>query len=299
MDRSLRGLSREVSGARRRGRADAETRTAGRMGQEPPRLSGRSEGRRRARCIEPGAERPRAERALVPRRLRGPRAVEQDHAQVRGRGRPGAGHSRRQEPALRHPRARNGRDGERAFAVEAAGVRRDVLHLQRLRAAGDPALRPDGAADDLRLHARCDGRRRGRSDAPADRAARLAPCDPRPHADPAGRRERGGRGLSVRDAASPPAGGAGAVAPAAADAGPEEVRVGVRRRARRLCACRRPRRQARGHPDRYRQRGEPRGAVARAARRRRRPFARGVDAVVGRLRARAAGLPRRACCRRR
>ena len=54
-------------------------------------------------------------------------------------------------------------------------VRRDVLHLQRLRAAGDPALGPHGAADDLRLHARRDGRRRGRPDAPADRAARLAP----------------------------------------------------------------------------------------------------------------------------
>ena len=68
----------------------------------------------------PGAERPRAERALVARRLGGPRAVEQDHAQVRGRGRRAGRHARRQEPALRHPRARDGRDRERDVALEAA-----------------------------------------------------------------------------------------------------------------------------------------------------------------------------------
>ena len=34
---------------------------------------------------------------------------------------------------------------------------RDVLHLQRLRAARHPALGPDGVARDFRLHSRCDG----------------------------------------------------------------------------------------------------------------------------------------------
>ena len=76
----------------------------------------------------------RAEHPVVPRRLGRPRAVEQDDAQVRGRGRLRAGLVRRAQPALRHPRARDGRDRQRHVAVEAAAVRRDVLHLQRLRA---------------------------------------------------------------------------------------------------------------------------------------------------------------------
>ena len=58
--------------------------------------------------------------------------------------------------------------------------------------------------------------------------------------------------------------------------------------------------RARGHfcskagrdPDRHRQRSEPRRAGARAARRSGHPLARGVDAVLGHLRASAAGLPR-------
>ena len=37
-------------------------------------------------------------------------------------------------------------------SLEAAGLRRDLLHLQRLCAAGHPPLRADGASDDLRLH---------------------------------------------------------------------------------------------------------------------------------------------------
>jgi transketolase len=38
--------------------------------------------------------------------------------------------SRRQESALRHPRARDGGDRQRPVALEAARVRRDILHLQ-------------------------------------------------------------------------------------------------------------------------------------------------------------------------
>ena len=53
---------------------------------------------------------------------------------------------RRPQPALRHPRACDGGGGERHVAVEAAAVRRDVLHLQRLRARRDPPVRADGIA---------------------------------------------------------------------------------------------------------------------------------------------------------
>ena len=168
-----------------------------------------------------GAQRSRAEHPVVPRRLRRSRTVEQDDAQVRRRGRLRARDAERQEPALRHPRARDGRDRERPVAFEAAGVRRDVLHLQRLRAAGDPPVGADGAADDLRVHARRDGRWRGRTDASADRAACVAARDPGTDVDPARRCQRGRRGVSLRDAAAAPAGGARAVAPAVADARPD------------------------------------------------------------------------------
>ena len=199
---------------------------------------------------------------------------------------------RRQEHALRHPRARDGRDHERPVAVEAAAVRRDLLHLQRLRAARDPALGADGAADGLRLHARRDGRRRGRPDPSAGRAPGLAARDSRPRHAAARRCQRSGRGVPLHHAAAPRAGGAGAVAPAAADARSQQVRVGRRRRPRRLRPGRPARRHARGDPDRHRQRGRAGGRGARAAPRRGRPLARRLDAVVGHLRAPAAGVPR-------
>ena len=102
-------------------------------------------------------------------------SVQQDHPDVRGGRRLRARHPWRQEPAFRHPRARDGGRGQRALAVKTAGLRRHVLHLQRLCAAGDPAVGPDGAAHDLRVHPRCHGRRRGRPDPSAGGAARLLP----------------------------------------------------------------------------------------------------------------------------
>ena len=58
----------------------------------------------------------------------------------------------RPEPAFRHPRACHGGGRQRHVAVEDPGLRRDLLHLQRLRAAGDPPLGADGTADHHRLH---------------------------------------------------------------------------------------------------------------------------------------------------
>ena len=74
-----------VPRARDRDRTDAAARAAGRMGPEPARLPGRREGHRRTRRLGQGAERARAEHPLVPRRLGGSRAVEQDDAHLRGR----------------------------------------------------------------------------------------------------------------------------------------------------------------------------------------------------------------------
>ncbi len=82
VERTLRRVSRAASGARERDRADAAPRIAGRMGQQPAGVPRRRERHRRARRVGPGAERARAERAVVPRRLGRPRPVEQDDAQV-------------------------------------------------------------------------------------------------------------------------------------------------------------------------------------------------------------------------
>ena len=155
----------------------------------PPDVSRRRQGPGRTRRLRQGPQRAGADHPVVSRRLRGPGTVEQDHADLRGCGRFPGRQPGRQDVALRHPRARHGCDRERAVAVEAAAVRRDLLHLQRLRAAGDPALGADGAAHHLRLHARRDGRRRGRPDAPAGRAARLAARHSRTDASAALRRQ--------------------------------------------------------------------------------------------------------------
>ena len=79
--------------------------------------------------------------------------IKQDVAQIRRRRGIRSRHARRPQYSFRHPRARDGGDRQRAVALEAAGVRRDLLHLQRLRAAGHSALRADGTADHFRFHA--------------------------------------------------------------------------------------------------------------------------------------------------
>ena len=79
---------------------------------------------------------------------------------------------RRPQLPLRHPRARDGRDPQRHGAGQGPALRLGLPDLQRLRPAADPPGRDHGDPGHLRLHARLDRRRRGRPDAPADRAAR-------------------------------------------------------------------------------------------------------------------------------
>src|ERR1700737_2549862 len=108
---------------------------------------------------------------MVPRRLCGPRSIEQDHIEVQGCGRFSSRQSQRKEPTFWHSGTRHGRDCERAFAVQDSRLRCDFLHLQRLRAAFHPALRLNGVADHFNLHSRRHGRRRRRPDAPTGRAS--------------------------------------------------------------------------------------------------------------------------------
>ena len=79
-------------------------------------------------------------------------SLQQDDARLswgwRFRGR----HALGTKSTFRRPRARHGGDRQWAFAVETAPLRRDLLHLQRLRAPGDPPFRTDGASGDLGFH---------------------------------------------------------------------------------------------------------------------------------------------------
>ena len=128
---------------------------------------------------------------------------------------------------------------QRIVAVEAAALRRDLFHLQRLRAARDAALGADGAADHLRLHARRDGRRRGRA-RPTSRSSSSRRCARFP-----GSSRCFGPAMRTRWSRPIAASRSSSIAPAvlvlsrqaSADAGPEEVRAGVSgSRAARTCS---------------------------------------------------------------
>ena len=148
--------------------------------------------------------------------------------------------------------------------LEAPAVLVGLPDLLRLRARGDPALGAHGDPGPPHLHARLDRRRRGRADAPAGRAARVAAGDSRPARVPPGGRERGRRDVALRDAAPPRAG-----CPRSSRARRCRPSTDRRRRPRRsvderrVRPRRRRRRRARRDPDRDRVRGRPRAVGAR------------------------------------
>ena len=159
-------------------------------------------------------------RALAARRLGRPHPVDQDPADVRRGGRLPARRPRRPQPALRHPRARLGRDRQRAGPDQGAAVLVHVPDLLRLRPRRDPAVGADGDPGPAHLHPRLDRRGRGRAHPPAGRAARLAAGHARAAGVPAGRRQRGRRDLAGGDRAAPRARRAGPVPPGPAHPGP-------------------------------------------------------------------------------
>ena len=122
------------------------------LGPQSAQLQGRSQGHRRTRRLGRGAERARPEHPLVPRRLGRSRLLEQDDPEIPRRRRFRARRPRGPQPAFRHPRACHGGGRERHVALEAPALRRDLLHLQRLRAALHPPLGADGAAHHHGLH---------------------------------------------------------------------------------------------------------------------------------------------------
>ncbi len=128
-------------------------RAARRMGPQPADLQGRSQGHRRPRRLGRGAERAR------PRTSRGSWAAPADLGPSNkttltfagaGDFEPGSPGGRNLHFGIReHAMAAH---RQRPVALQAAGVWRDLLHLQRLCPAGHPAVGADGAADASRLH---------------------------------------------------------------------------------------------------------------------------------------------------
>ena len=126
---------------------------------------------------------------------------------------------RRPQPALRHPRARHGRDRQRPHAARPTGLRRRLLHLQRLHEGVAAAGGDHADPVHVRVHARLDRRRRGRPDPPADRAARGAARDAEHQRRAARGVQRDRAGLALRADGDRDADGARAVAPGRPGAG--------------------------------------------------------------------------------
>src|SRR5215469_2439066 len=122
------------------------------MGFYPPGISGGPERPRWPRGLGQGAKHTCTEHTVVPWWLRGSRSIEQDHPYLPWRGGLSSRQSRRKKPALWYSRARDGCHRQRTFSIEGSGLWSDILHIQRLRTAGDPASRGDGVALSLRLH---------------------------------------------------------------------------------------------------------------------------------------------------
>ncbi len=193
LDDALRGLQGEAPAGSRRDPAHAEAAAAGRLGGGDPDLPRRREGHGRTRCVGEGAQRGRAEDSVADRRLRRPRAVDEDAAHLRGRRRLRSQRVRRPQLPLRHPRARDGRGHERPVALEGPALRLGLPDLQRLRPRPDSPRGDHGDPGHLRLHARFDRRRRRRTDASAGRTDPVAPRHSRPDHDPPRRRQRSRR----------------------------------------------------------------------------------------------------------
>ena len=227
-------------GSRRLDRGGDGRRAGGcEAGRDAPELAGR-------------ARRSRRPPAGIPRRLGRSHGLEQ-HAH-QGRGRFLEVTAGRKLSPLRRARIRHGRDHERRRAARRLHpVRRDLPRLLRLRAEFAPHGVDHRGGQHIRADARFHRPRRGRADAPAGRASRVAPHDPPPGSLAALRHGRDLGRLGRRD---PPQAGADrarahAAGAAAAAAGWPAAEG---HRARRIRARRLPG-PARVHPDRDRIRG--------------------------------------------
>ena len=293
LDCAARGVRRGTPRPRRGAPAAAARRASARLARGAGRVRRgrrRKAGRRRdTQLLAAGAQCARAGDPGAFRRFRGPHRVEQHQPQeIDGRL---PRQPRRQLSALRRARVRHDGDHERDRAARRRdSLRRHLPGVLGLRTQRRAHGRADETGSDPGLHARFDRARRGRSDAPADRAP-VESADHSQHAPLASLRHRrdrccmGRRGRAARRSDEPGPHAAGA---AGGEAGCRSARGDFARRVRALRAGRRSRvcadRDGLGSRSRAR-----RGARAGNARP---PGARRVDALHQPVRRRTAVLSR-------
>ena len=219
-----RRLRHRLPGGGSAARAGPSRGTAGGLGQRAGRhLRPRGQSGCDAGCVRPGDERHRPEGARLHGRLGRPGPFDQDALEgprpLRLR------RVLRPQHALRRPRARHGRDSKRHGAP-----RRDhplygnLPDLLRLHASVHTAGRPDGAARRVHLHARLHRTRRGRPDAPTDRAAHGAAGGAEPGSATSRRRHRDCRGMEGSARSTPRPDRALPEPPEPTSAGPGQAR---------------------------------------------------------------------------
>ena len=214
--------------ARWRGDRQRDRRCGARQGRDRRQPQGEPD---RPRGVHEGAARA-ARRQRRPDRLQLHQHLAHAAAALCQRRHHHAGHRGPARPPhqLRRSRVRHGGDHERHRpARRLHPVRRHLPHLQRLQQERDPHGGADEAARRPRLHARLDRPRRGRADAPVDRARGVAAPDSEPRRLAAVRHARDARRLGGGDREPRSADRAAAVAPQPAVRAQARVR---RRRAR-------------------------------------------------------------------
>ena len=190
----VRGVPEAVPGTGAAVHDDDERRAAARLGEGAAgvrRDRGDGDPRRRREGDELDCQ---SVRKLSRRRFGRPLAVHQDdHEGVRAHR---AGELRRDEHALRRPRARDGEHPQRDGAPRRGdSVRRDVHGFLGLHAPADAAGGDHETAGHLRVHARFHRRGGGRADAPAGGTTRSVARDSPHGGPPPGGRQRDGGGV--------------------------------------------------------------------------------------------------------
>ncbi len=118
LEHAVHILPKKVPRSCRPDRAHAAARASRGLGRVSSGFRGRRQGPCHARLLRQGAQRHCLALPLADRRRGRSRAVHQDPSHIRRRRRSGSRHAGRPQHALRRPRARDGRDPERARAVQ-------------------------------------------------------------------------------------------------------------------------------------------------------------------------------------
>src|SRR5260370_18210293 len=187
MEGEIRGVQETVSAASRSVEQNAGPPTAGRLGQDSPKLSRRPKGYGHSRIFRKNSQRAGEKYPLADRRIGGPGKIQQDQFDIRRRWRFLSKSVSRSQHRLWWAGTRHGRDRKWDDSLEIARIQRDILQFQRLYAPEHASRRVDGNSRSLHFHPRFDWRGRRRADAPTHRATGVLARDAEYAGSPPGR----------------------------------------------------------------------------------------------------------------